>query len=45
MWCYRFIQRHGFAIRRISHIGQKLPDNIEYLKNSFINEVINKTLK
>ncbi len=36
-WCYRFIKRHGFSIRRITHVGQSIPENI---KNSFINEVI-----
>ena len=44
MRCYRFIRRQRFAIGRISYIGQKLPDNIENLKISFITEVINKTL-
>ena len=39
-WCYRFIKRHGFSIRRITHIGQTSPENMKDIKNTFINEVI-----
>ena len=42
MWCYRFIKRNGISIRRISHIGQIPPANINKYKASFIEEVINK---
>ena len=40
MWCYRFIKLKGFAIRRISHIGQIPPDNINKIKEILINELI-----
>lgn len=42
MWCYRFIRRHGFSIRRIGHKGQTIPESFDKLQNSFIEEVIMK---
>ena len=42
MLYYRFIRRHGFSIRRISHKGQTIPESFDKLKNSFIEEVIMK---
>ena len=41
-WCYRFLKRHGFSIRRVSHIGQNIPSNMQDMKQAFINEVIMK---
>jgi len=35
MWCYRFIKRNGFSIRRVSHIGQSIPEDKNTLKDSF----------
>ena len=39
-WCYRFLKRNGFSIRRVSHQGQKIPNNMIQLKEEFINQVI-----
>jgi biotin operon repressor len=39
-WAYRFLKRHGFAIRRVSHQGQTIPKAKSDLKSKFINEVI-----
>ena len=35
MWCYRFIKRNGFSIRRVSHIGQTKSEDMNTLKDSF----------
>ena len=40
MWCYRFIKRHWFSIRRVSHIGQTIPENMNKIKVSFSDDVI-----
>ena len=37
----RFIKRYGLAIRRITHLGQKLPDNKFSIINKFKYDVIN----
>ena len=39
---YRFIKRRGITIRRISHIGQTIPDNKNIIAIKFIDEVIKK---
>ena len=39
-WAYRFIKRNGFAIRRISHIGQKIPEDKNEKIKKFISEII-----
>ena len=36
MWCYRFLKRHGFSIRRVSHIGQTIPENMNTLIDTLI---------
>ena len=36
MWCYRFLKRHGFSIRRVSHIGQTIPENMNNLIDTLI---------
>ena len=36
MWNYRFLKRHGFSIRRVSHIGQTIPENMNNLIDNFI---------
>lgn len=41
-WVYRFIRRYGLSIRRISHIGQMIPENKNLKKMNFINEVTQK---
>ena len=45
MWCYQFIKRNGFSIRRVSHIGQSIPEYMNTLKDSFVKEVILKRKK
>lgn len=40
MWCYSFLKRQGFSIRRVSHIGQTIPENMNKLKASFSDNVI-----
>lgn len=35
MWCYRLNKHHGFFIRKIRHVGQQIPENINSLKESF----------
>ena len=45
MWCYRFIKRNGFSIRRVSHFGQSIPEDKNTLKDSFVKEVILKRKK
>ena len=44
MCCYRFIKRHDSSIRRISHVGQQIPENINTLKEAFKNEIIFKKI-
>lgn len=41
-WVYLFIKRKGLSIRRISHIGQTLPESKETIFNIFRNEIIKK---
>ena len=41
-WVYRFIKRYGLSIRRISHIGQIIPEDKNLKKMNFIYEVIQK---
>ena len=41
-WVYRFIKRYGMSIRRITHMGQKLPDNNIAFLNKFKENIINK---
>ena len=41
-WVYRFIKRYGMSIRRIAHMGQKLPDNKIVIINKFKEDIINK---
>ena len=36
MWCYRFLKRNRFSIRRISHIGQTIPENMNNLIDTLI---------
>ena len=36
-WAYRFLHRFGFSIRRISHKGQSLPE-----QRDFIEDIIKK---
>lgn len=45
VWCYRFIKRNRFSIRRVSHIGQSIPEDMDNLKDSFVKEVILKRKK
>ena len=40
-WAYRFLKRKGFSIRRVSHIGQKVPKERNIIKSKFITEIIN----
>ena len=40
-WCKRFLKKHNFTLRKISHMGQSLPDDYEK-KLSFFIEEINK---
>ena len=44
-WCYRFLKRMGFSIRRVSHCGQKIPSNMLNLKEEFLNQVITNKKK
>ena len=44
MWWYRFIKCNRFAIRWKSHIKQMPPDNMNKLKENFLNEVNLKKL-
>ena len=37
-----FFKRYGFSIRRISHIGQMIPEDKNLKKMNFINEVTQK---
>ena len=39
---YIFIKRYGMSIRRITHMGQKLPDNNIAFLNKFKENIINK---
>ena len=39
---YRFTKRRGILIRRISHIGQTIPDNKNIIARKFTCEVIKK---
>ena len=41
-WAYRFLKRHGFTIRRVSHKGHPLPQGIDLIKSKFKVEVISK---
>ena len=41
-WDYRFLKRREFSIRRISHIGRKMPKEKNELKEKFISETIEK---
>ena len=41
-WAYRFLKGRRFSIRRISHIGQKMPKEKNELKEKFISETIEK---
>ena len=41
-WVYRFIKRYGLSVRRISHIGQMIPEDKNFKKMNFIYEVIQK---
>ena len=45
IWCYRFIKKEGFSIRRVSHIGQYIPEDMNTLKDSFVKEIILKMKK
>ena len=40
-WSYLFLRRHGFSIRRISHVCQFIPRDSSELKTKFINDIIN----
>lgn len=39
-WCYRFIKRYGLSIRRVTHVGQTIPSNMQDQKTMFFNNVI-----
>ena len=41
-WCYRFMERHGFSIRRRTTVAQKLPKDYEDKLISFQRFVISK---
>lgn len=40
-WCYKFLNRAGFSIRKPTHIGQALKDNTFVLFDRFIFNIIN----
>lgn len=40
-WAYLFLKRKGFHIRRVSHIGQKVPKQRNDIKSQFFSEIIN----
>ena len=39
---YRFLLSYGFSIRRISHIGQALPDQKEIIKQKYVKYILKK---
>ena len=41
-WVYRFLKRNGYSIRRVTHKGQNIPENVELLKKEFLNQVAQK---
>jgi transposase len=41
-WVYRFLKRNGYSIRRVTHKGQNIPENVELLKKEFLNQVAEK---
>ncbi len=41
-WAYRFIKRKGLSIRRVSHLGQRIPEDKNIIANKFRENVINK---
>ena len=41
-WAYRYLKRKGFSIRRVSHIGQFIPQGKDTIKNKFVHDLILK---
>jgi len=39
-WCYKLLKREGFSIRKPTHVGQSLKENIFELYDRFIFNVI-----
>ena len=39
-WVYRFLKRNNLNIRKDSHLGQKVPKNMQNLTYKFLNEII-----
>jgi len=39
-WCYKFLERAGFSIRKPTHVVQALKENIFKLLDRFIFNVI-----
>ena len=39
-WCYKFLKRAGFPIRKPTHIGQSLKENSHELFDKFIFNII-----
>ena len=37
-WCKKFLKKHNFTLRRISHIGQSLPDDYEKKNYHFLQK-------
>ena len=37
---YRFLKRNNLSLRKSSHLGQKIPNNMQNLTYKFLNEII-----
>jgi hypothetical protein len=40
-WCYKFLRRHSFSIRRITHVGQAIKDSSKTDYENFFKTLYN----
>lgn len=40
-WVHRFLSLHNLSIRKVSHIGQKVPKDLQNITYRYLNKIMN----